>query len=319
MPGPLRSGGRESRRHKIPGMQSLWMIVAAFLFSVMGVFVKLASDVHSAWEILFWRSLFGLFVLVPLIRQMPGGLRAGLATKYWSAHTVRNLSGTMAVVLWFGSMAHLPIATSMTLNYTSSLFIGLGLFVGAAWRGRALSLEGMRQGPMLAALVVGFVGIVLVLRPSFDQNQVIWALAALASGMLAAVALMSVRALGQLGEPSSRIVFYFTLSGLLAALAGMAVTDAHRPDPFHLLLLVGVGVTAVTAQLALTRAYGYGRALLATNLNYVGILFATLWGWLFWGDQVPLIAAAGMLLIVSAGIGATLLTASASRPATDAE
>ena len=300
-------------------MQSLWMLVAAFLFSAMGALVKYASPHHNAWEILGWRSVVGLAVLIPLIRSMPGGLRQGLATKYWSAHTVRNLSGTMAVVLWFASMAHLPIATSMTLNYTSSLFIGLGLFVGAAWRGQGLTVGGVRQMPMLIALVVGFVGIVFVLRPTFERDQLIWALAALSSGVLAAVALMTVRALGQLGEPTSRTVFYFTLAGLLVALLGMAFAGATWPAPKEMAALIGVGICAVLAQLALTRAYGFGQTLLAANLNYAGILFASFWGWLIWDDRVPAIAAVGMLLIVGASIGSTWLTANAGRPATDAE
>lgn len=300
-------------------MQSLWMIVAAFLFSVMGVFVKLASREHSAWEILFWRSMVGLVVLIPIIRGMEGGLRAGLTTKYWSAHMVRNLSGTMAVTLWFASLAHLPIALSMTLNYSSSLFIGVGCFVGAAWRGGVTDLEGMRQGPMLFALVMGFIGIILILRPTLAEDQLIWALMALASGALAAVALMTVRALGRLKEPSSRIVFYFTLSGLLVALVGMGVTGARWPTSWTLVHLVAVGSTAALAQLALTRAYGYGQTLLAANLNYVGILFATLWGWWFWNDRTPWIAAFGMFLVVGAGVGATWLTASMGHPAPEAE
>ncbi len=315
----LRGRRRAHTQHKIGRMQSLWMIVAAFLFSIMGVFVKLASSEHSAWEILFWRSLVGLVVLIPIIRSMQGGLRAGLATKYWSAHTLRNLSGTMAVTLWFASLAHLPIAVSMTLNYSSSLFIGVGCFVGAAWRGNATGLDGMRQGPMLFALVVGFIGIILILRPTLAEDQLIWALMALASGALAAVALMTVRALGRLKEPSSRIVFYFTLSGLLVALIGMSVTEAHWPTSHTLVHLVAVGGTAALGQLALTRAYGYGQTLLAANLNYAGILFATLWGWWFWNDRTPWIAALGMLLVVGGGIGATWLTASTGRPALEAE
>ena len=299
-------------------MQSLWMIVAALLFSIMGVLVKLASSDHSAWEVLFWRSLIGLGVLVPLIRRMEGGLRSGLATPHWPGHLVRNLSGTFAVVLWFASIAHLPLATSMTLNYTSSLFIGLGLFVGAAWRG---SFQGSNryQIAMLGTLAIGFVGIVLVLRPTFDRDQAMWAMAALGSGMLAAVALMSVRALGRLGEPSSRIVFYFTLAGFVVACGGMLFTGAHWPALHQVPILLGVGVSAVLAQLALTRAYGYGQTLLAANLNYIGILFASFWGWLLWDDGVPAIAALGMMLIVGAGIGATLLTANTGRPAADAQ
>jgi S-adenosylmethionine uptake transporter len=300
-------------------MQSLWMIVAAFLFSIMGVFVKLASTEHSTWEILFWRALVGLVVLIPIIHSMNGGLRTGLATKYWSAHTVRNLSGTMAVTLWFASLAHLPIAVSMTLNYSSSLFIGVGCFVGAMWGRSATNLHGVRQGPMLLALVVGFIGIIFILRPTIAKDQLIWALMALTSGALAAVALMTVRALGRLKEPASRIVFYFTLSMLLVALMGMSLTGAHWPTWHALVHLVAVGGTAALAQLALTRAYGYGQTLLAANLNYAGILFAALWGWWLWNDQTPWIAGLGMLLVVGAGIIATWLTANPGYPATEAE
>lgn len=300
-------------------MQSLWMIVAAFMFSVMGVFVKLASSEHSTWEILLWRSLVGLVVLVPIIQGMQGGLRTGLATRYWSAHTVRNLSGTMAATLWFASLAHLPIALSMTLNYSSSLFIGVGCLVGVPWDGGAVTSCRIRQGPMVLALLGGFVGIVMILRPTLAEDQWIWALMALASGALAAVALMTVRTLGRLQEPSGRTVFYFTLSMLLVALIGVVFTGARWPTRHSLIQLLAVGTTAVLGQLALTRAYGYGQTLLAANLNYSGILFGTLWGWWFWDDRIPWIAALGMLFVVGAGIAATWLTASTGRPAPETE
>lgn len=287
-------------------MQSLWMLVAAFLFSLMGVFVKLASAQHSPWEMLLWRNAIALVVLVPLVRQMSGGLRRGLATPHWPAHVVRNAAGTISVVLWFTSLAHLPLATSMTLNYTSSLFIGLMIFTTAAWAGQPL-----RNGPMLGALVAGFAGIVLVLRPTIAQDQLGWALTGLASGLLAGVALMSVRAMGRLGEPANRIVFYFTLSGFAAGLAGVLVTGFRVPDLRHAALLFGVGVSALGAQLAMTRAFATGKTLLAANLNYAGILFASLFGWLIWDDRVPGVAWAGMALIVASGIGATWLTATA--------
>ena len=147
-------------------LQSLWMLVAALLFSVMGTFVKLASDQHTPWELLFWRNLIGLVLLVSVIRQMKGGLRHHLATPYWSGHVVRNAAGTLAVVLWFTALAYLPLATSMTLNYTSSLFIGAILFVSAAWTGQA-----QRHVAMMLALLAGFAGIVLVLRPSLAPDE----------------------------------------------------------------------------------------------------------------------------------------------------
>ncbi|HEU4621557.1 MAG TPA: DMT family transporter [Burkholderiaceae bacterium] len=295
-------------------MQSLWVLVAAALLSVMSTCVKLASQAHSPWEILFWRNTVGLCVLVPVMRQLGGGLRHQLATPHWPAHLVRNLSGVVSVLLWFASIAHLPIATSVTLNYTSSLFIGVFVFVGAAWAGQPL-----RHGSMLMALGVGFVGIVLMLRPTIDNDQLGWALVGLASGALSAMAMMSVRAMGKLGEPSSRIVFYFTLSGLIAGAIGTALTGAHMPDVRGAMLLFGIGVSSVLAQLAVTRAFAHGAALLSANLNYVGILFASFWGRLIWGDKLPALAWGGIALIIAAGATATWLTANATKPSVTSE
>jgi S-adenosylmethionine uptake transporter len=289
--------------------ESLWMLLATFLFSVMSVCVKFAAESHSAWEMVFWRNLIGLAVLVPMIRQMEGGLIANLATPHWPAHVVRNIAGVAAVLGWFGSLAYLPLATSITLNNTSSLFIGASLYITAAWAGRKV-----KSAALLGTLVAGFVGIVLVLRPTLAQDQMMPALVALGSGFMASIALMSVRAMGKLGEPASRIVFYFTASGLVAGGLGMLLTGATRPTLVNLAWLVGMGVTAVGAQLALTRAYSRGRALLVANLTYASIPLASLWGWVFFNDRLPLIAWIGMAIIIAAGVAATWLTAQEEKP-----
>jgi S-adenosylmethionine uptake transporter len=294
---------------KLADMQSLWILVAALLFSVMSVLVKLASEAHSVWEIIFWRNAVGLLFLLQLLRSLSGGIRANLSTPHWPAHLVRNLTGVMSVVLWFSSIPHLPLTTSMTLNYTSSLFIGLIVFIGAAWQGKH-----MKNIPMLFALVLGFAGILLVLRPTIGPEQIVWAVIGLLGGAMGGVAMMSVRALGQLGEPSSRTVFYFSLGGFLVGLLGVLLFGFKLPTLEHTLYLLGAGLTSVLAQLALTRAYGQGRALLTANLNYSGILFASFWGWLIWHDILPLIAWLGIALIIIAGILATWLTAYEAKP-----
>ncbi len=280
-------------------MQSLWMLVAAFLFATMGVCVKLALATHSVWEIVFYRNIVGILMLLPLLMR-DGGLRAGLATPHWRTHLTRNLSGTVAVVLWFSSMATLSLPTSMTLNYTSSLFIAAIVLIGTWRRGIALPARAM-----LLALLAGFVGILLVLRPTFSSGQLPWALLGLASGLMAAFALLTVRTLGRLGEPVARTVFYFSISGLLGGGLGMSVTPTHALDLHALLLLTGVGVCAVLAQLAITRAYGYGHTLLAANLNYSGILFAGGYSLLLWNEAIVPLTALGMVLIVLSGAYAT--------------
>ncbi len=291
-------------------MQSLWMLLAALLFSVMGALAKLASSQHSAWELLGWRNAIGLAVLVPVIARSPGGLLRALATPHWPGHVVRNTVGVGSMTLWFASIGRLPLATSTTLNYTSSIFLGAMLFVGAAWRG-----ERRGEWPLLAALLVGFGGILLVLRPSFDGATLPWALVALVSGFLAAIALMSIRALGRLGESPKVIVFYFSAAGCVAGLLGMVIGGAHWPPALELGELLGVGVSGVAAQLCLTRAYGYGHMMLAANLNYAGIVFAAGWGFLLWGDVLALDGWIGIALIVGAGVAATWRVARLSTPA----
>lgn len=295
-------------------MQSLWILVAALLFSVMSVLVKLASEAHSPWEIMFWRNAIGLIFLLQIIRSMSGGIRASLATRHWPAHVVRNLAGVMSVVLWFSSIAHLPLTTSITLNYTSSLFIGLFIFINAAWQGKPL-----KNGAMLMALMIGFLGVILVLHPTVAPDQVIWAVMGLLSGALGGMAMLSVRALGRLGEPPSRTVFYFSLGGFLVGLLGVMIFGFRWPTLQYFLYLIGAGITSVLAQLAMTRAYGKGKALLAANLNYSGILFASFWGWLIWSEVLPWMAWGGILLIMMAGVYATWLTANEVKPSPNNE
>ncbi|TAK91293.1 MAG: DMT family transporter [Burkholderiaceae bacterium] len=280
-------------------MQSLWMLAAAFLFATMGVCVKLALVTLNVWEIVFYRNLVGLLILLPLLMRA-GGLQAGLTTPHWRIHITRNVTGTLAVVLWFSSMAVLPLPTSMTLNYTSSLFIAALMLAQARQQRAALPARSL-----LLSLLAGFAGIVLVLRPTLTSGQWPWALIGLASGVFAAQALLTVRALGRLGEPETRTVFYFSISGLIGGGAGMLLTGTHPLDTHALLLLAGIGVTAVLAQLAITRAYGYGRTLLAANLNYSGILFASFYSVLLWNDRMPWMTVLGMLLIVISGAYAT--------------
>ncbi|MCK6544884.1 DMT family transporter [Myxococcota bacterium] len=167
---------------------------------------------------------------------------------------------------------------------------------------------------MVAWIAIGFVGVVLVLHPTLDEDQLVWALAALGSGASAAVALVTVRKLGRLGEPPSRTVFYFALTGLVVGLVGSLVGGFTFPDARHAAILGGIGVTATLAQLAVTRAYGYGHTLLAANLSYAGILFASLWGWLVWSDAIDATSWLGIALIITAGASATWLTTTTGAP-----
>lgn len=272
-----------------PHMGALWMLVAGLLFACMGVLVKLGSAHFSSSELVFYRSFFGLLLVASMLLHR----RTALATPHWRGHMWRSLSGTIGMVLFFYCIATLPLATAITLNYTSSLFL------------TALTLIVFKDKfhlPLTASLMLGFVGIVLLLHPTLEREQFMSGLLGLVSGFLAGVALLNVRQLGQLGEPAVRIVFYFNLVATLLSGLWMAQSKIHAPALRDLLLLIAIGASGTLAQLAMTRAYRLGQTQVVSTLSYSTIAFASLFGLLLWQETLPLNGWLGIALIIASGV-----------------
>lgn len=272
-------------------MQSLWMIAASFLFACMGVCVKLAASTHSAVEITFWRSFLSLLLMFGLMRLQ--GL--SLKTAHWRWQVTRGSVGFVALFAYFYAITMLPLATAVTLNYTSAIWLAL-----------YLALTGTRlRGGMLGALALGLVGVVVLLHPTLAGEQLFGGLIGVASGALAGMAYFSVRRLGALGESESRTVFYFSLVSTVGSGLWLCFSEIHPVDGRSAWLLFGVAAFATGAQLAMTRAYSRGKTLLSASLAYSTVIFSSLFGMLFWGEAL---AADGWLavgLIVLSGIAAT--------------
>lgn len=276
------------------------MIGAALLFSLMAVGVKYASADYRAGEIVLYRSLVGLVLMGGVMRAR----RITWRTPVPAMHLWRSASGTTALVLWFYAIGGLPLGTAMTLNYMSSVWIALFLMGGALLMNATRGLDGR----LVLAVLAGFAGVAMVLRPTIEQDQLWHGLIGLLSGLLAAVAYLQVTALGRVGEPGERVVFYFSLAGVAAGLA-VALADGglHAHTLRGAALLLAIGVLATAAQWMMTLAYATGATLGIATLNYLGIVFGFAFGvWLF-GDPVTMLALAGMALIVGAGIAATFL------------
>jgi S-adenosylmethionine uptake transporter len=171
------------------------------------------------------------------------------------------------------------------------------------------------------AIGVSFLGVVLLLRPTIHAEQWFGGMLALVSSFLSALAYLQVRRLGQMGEADQLVVFYFSLAGMATGLLGMLFDTApaapvSAPHPLQgVMLLLGVGMCATIAQVAMTRAYRLGRVLLTANLQYSGIVFASLWGILLWGDLLPAVSWAGIGTILLSGIAATYYNARNNPPA----
>ena len=282
-------------------MQALWVLLASFFFATMSVGIKIAGASFSVSELLFYRGTVSVLFMAVLMRARG----VSPQTTVPSLHLWRSLVGTLSLGAWFYAITHLPLATAMTLNYMSSIWIGAFVCGGAM-----LYRRSGRQGPLLATVLSGFVGVVMVLRPTLDQDQLFAGVIGLLSGLSAAIAYLQVTGLGQAGEPDLRTVFYFSIGSMVAGLAGMAVTNITpwSAVPWQAAAwLVPIGILASLGQWCLTRAYSRGSTLLVANLQYTGIVLGALYGLMLFGDQIPPLGWAGMGVIMASGIAATVL------------
>ncbi|WP_345789897.1 DMT family transporter [Nitrosomonas sp. JL21] len=269
-------------------MRSMWMVLAAFMFACMGVLVKLSAPYFSSTELVFYRSLFGVWMTYMIIHHH----RLPLRTPHWRIHCWRGVSGLISLLLFFYCLTHLPLATAISLNYTWPLFVALLT---------TLVLKEHNHWLMIGAIGIGFIGVILLLRPTLPDDSWDANLLGIASGFFAAIAYMNVKQLGNLGETEWHVVFYFTLISTVMTGGWLAFTSFHPITANGLVLLVSIGMTATLAQLAMTRAYHRGAVLVVTSLGYSTVIFACLWGMLVWDEVLPPIAWLGMGLIILGG------------------
>jgi drug/metabolite transporter (DMT)-like permease len=291
----------------------MWVLLSSFFFASMSVCVKYASATYSSAELVFWRGTIGM-VFVAILAK---GRGVGLRTEFPRMHALRSLVGGMSLACAFYSIAHMPLATAMTLGYMSSIWIAVFLVGGAllTWIPRPGKEGGDSlaplQLPLIGAVIAGFAGVLLILKPSSGGVDVVAGVVGLMAGMLAALAYMQVMALSRIGEPEIRVVFYFAFGSALMGAAWMPFSDVSAwswKQSFWLLL---VGITAALAQLCLTKAYASARtdagALVVAGLQYSAIVFGSLYAVFAFGESIDIMGWVGIALVIGSGIFATRL------------
>lgn len=279
------------------------MLLATFFFATMAVGIKVAGADFNTFELVFYRGAVGV-VFIWLILRSRG---TPITTRVPWMHAWRSLVGVFSLTTWFYAIAHLPLATAMTLNYMSGVWVAAFVVGGSVLYGQSA-----RQGPLICTVLASFAGVIMLLQPTLAQNQLFAGLIGLLSGMGAAMAYLQVTALGKVGEPEGRVVFYFSVGTTLVGLAGalwFGFTPLGSARWQSIAWLVPIGVLASLGQWCLTRAYSRGSTLLVANLQYAGIVFAAGYGWLLFDNQIAPIGWAGVALIIASGILATVLRA----------
>jgi drug/metabolite transporter (DMT)-like permease len=263
------------------------MMMAVFLFAVMDAMIKWQGAVYPVLQIVFFRSAFGLLISIgPVLHD---GRRL-LATKRPWLHLLRALLGFGALFCFFEAFVRMPFADVYAISFASPLFITalsvpfLGEKVG--WR-------------RWTAVGVGLVGVLLMVRPGAGVFEVA-AMIALAGTLCYAVAMILVRLLART-DSNIAIVFYF---GIMATfLSGLTLPFVWvTPAWEDLLWLALIGIIGGAAQLILTQSFRMAPVSLLTPFEYVAMLWAVLFGWLFWRELPDPYFYAGAPLVVASGL-----------------
>ena len=287
------------------------MLLSAVFFAGMGVCVKFASAHFNASELVFYRGVISVVIMLAMLR----GRDIEWRTRMPGQHLWRCAVGVFSLVTWFYALAELPLATAITLNYMSSVWVALLALITTlwwAWRGGsgqrpALAQNGRQAGPLGLSILASFAGVVLMLRPTVDTSQWFAAVVGLVSGLVSALAYLQVRVLTQAGEPITRTVLFFSIATVFAGAAGMGVQGISPWNAQAALWLLPLGVLASAGQMCMTRGYSHGPTLVAANLHYAGIVFGALFSVAFFDDPLSLWTWVGMAVILLSGIWATWL------------
>lgn len=270
-----------------------WMVVSCFSFSTMGVFVKLGSSSFTTAELMFYRALIALLILLAIVRPNKQALQ--VTGPILRRHFLRSMCGAISMMMGTYATAHLPLPTAVTLQNTAPLFLMLMI---------AILHRMLPQRMQAFSIALGFCGVILLLRPTLSSDSWFAGAMGLLSGLFTAGSMFNIRELGKYGEPEWRTVFYFLLtstvmSGIWIMIQPYAMAPLNWTN-FGLVLAMGIGASA--GQMTITRAYSKGKSMVVASLSYLIVAFTSFYGMLIWNDKLPPLSYVAMVLIAGAGI-----------------
>lgn len=259
------------------------------MLAVMNVFAKMLSETHHVIEIAFYRNLIAtlpfliwifIFGRLDILRIKSKPMAIG----------ARSVIGTVSLITTFAAFAAMPMADTTAFLFTASLFIPI------------LGIIFLKEkvGPYRwGAVIIGFVGVMIMLSPTGNINTV-GTILALSAAFMHAVLQTILRHLGKFEKPET-ITFYFVLIGTIVAALPLPFI-ATPPTMEEIPLLFAVGLTGALAQFLLSIAFGNAPAAVVTVFNYSGIIWATLFGWFIWNDWPTLTIWIGGGIVIASNI-----------------
>ncbi len=298
MTGPLSEPGAAAARQRIV-LGAALVAAAGLMFALAGVAIKMAGASLGSVDILFWRNVLSLAILLPwIVRRWPGALQP----VHGGLMAMRGVAVVASLLCYYYAVQVLPLAEAVLLNFSSAIFVPLLGFL--------LFRFGLDRRVLIAVLV-GFAGVALILKPGTDLFQPA-ALIGLASGMLGGLAAVAVWRMPEEESPV-RIAVWFALIGIVIT-SGPMLMDPVLPPAEAWPPLIALGLFSTAAHILFARGCLVAPADRVSPLDYTAVFFAAAFGWLIWGEAVDWLLAAGAALIVAGAV----IAIRAGRPGADA-
>lgn len=266
------------------------MVLAVFLFTCMDAVVKWVGETYPVGQIVFFRNLFAFLPILYFVGRT-GGV-AVLRTTRLGGHALRGLVGVAAMACFFGAYTLLPLGDAVAIGMSGPIFMTA---LSVPLLGEAVGLR------RWSAVVVGFLGVLLMTRPGVGSLAP-GALLALSGAVFYALAMISIRKLSRTEHPTT-IVFYFTvfatLAGAVSLPFGQWITPATLGD---LGLLIAIGLLGGFAQFAMTHAFKLAPVAIIAPFDYLALVFAMALGYAIWTELPDVWILSGAAVVVASGL-----------------
>ena len=259
-----------------------WMILAGLCFSATGVFVKLSGGLLIVWTVIFGRSIV-IAIMTFILSKIQNKSLSFKEPKWLIA---RCISGLSAMACYFYAIPLISLTTAVVLQWTSPLFVAL--FSGY--------LIKEKVSPFLFICIgVAFTGTILIISPSLEAIE-INALYALISGILSAIAYLSIRQLRSTATSES-VVFWFAIFCVIFSLP-FSVKELLTISTYEIQVLIGVGITAGIGQIGMTKAYHAAKAAYIGAFSYSTVVVSWIYGFFIFNEILSIWDMIGTLLIL---------------------
>ena len=263
----------------------LLALVSTALFVTVGVLVRILSERIDVFQILFFRQLVFITVLLPAMRN---NIKTLMRPRSVKLHLLRVTGAFCALSLGFITVSNMPLAEATTLGFTKVLFVAL---ISSTFLSE--SINSSRK----FTLLVGFLGVMLVVQPSFDNMVITYSLTGLGAALGAAVAVICVRKITQTEPTITLLAYQAIFVGALALIP--AIVNWQWPTMVELMLLLSVGGISSVAQWIGVTAYKYGEANVVANVEYAKMIYSLILGYYIFSELPDIISLTGASLILA--------------------